>query len=181
MLELEIPAKELYNEHTNEFMYTKPVTLRLEHSLVSLSKWEATWKKPFLLKDYVFPREEMVDYVRCMTISQNVDPDVYRLLTPDELKKVNAYIETDQTATKFSNLPGKSNSQVITSELIYYYMTAHNIPFECQKWHLSRLMTLIQICSIKNSPDNNKMTRQAIFEQNRALNAARRKAGKTKG
>ena len=104
MLELEIPAKEMYNEDTNEFVYSKPATLRLEHSLVSISKWEAKWKKPFLLKGYEFPREEMVDYVRCMTISQNIDSMVYKLLTRKELEKVNAYIEDELTATKFSNL-----------------------------------------------------------------------------
>lgn len=181
MLELEIPEKELYNEATNEFLHSKPVTLRLEHSLVSISKWEAKWKKPFLLKNYSFPREELIDYVRCMTISQNVDPSVYMLLTKSELEKVNAYIETDQTATKFSNLKSRPNSQVVTSELVYYWMTVHNIPFECQKWHFSRLMALIQICSIRNNPEENKMSKRAIFEQNRQLNAQRRKAMNSKG
>ena len=181
MLELEIPAKEMYNEDTNEFVYSKPATLRLEHSLVSISKWEAKWKKPFLLKGYVFPREEMVDYVRCMTISQNIDPTVYTLLTRKELEKVNAYIEDELTATKFSNLNSRPNTQVVTSELVYYWMTVHNIPFECQKWHFSRLMTLIQICSIRNNPDSNKMSKQAILAQNRVLNAKRRKNLKTRG
>ena len=181
MLELEIPAKELFNEDTNEFMYTKPVTLRLEHSLVSISKWESKWKKPFLLKGYHFPREEAIDYVRCMTISQNIDPNVYTLLSSSELEKVNAYIETDQTATTFSNLKSRPNSQVVTSELVYYWMTAYNIPFECQKWHFSRLMTLIEIASIKNDPDKNKMAKRDILAQNRELNAKRRKARKTKG
>lgn len=181
MLELEIPAKELYNEHSNEFTYTKPVTLRLEHSLVSISKWESKWHKPFLLKDYVFPREELIDYVRCMTISQNIDPMVYQLLTRSELGKINAYIEESQTATTFSNLKSRANTQVVTSELIYYWMTAYNIPFECQKWHFSRLMTLIEIASIKSDPDKNKMSKRAIFEQNRKLNEQRRKAKNSKG
>lgn len=181
MLELEIPAKEMYNEDTNEFLYSKPTILRLEHSLVSISKWEAKWKKPFLLKGYEFPREEMVDYIRCMTINQNVDPMTYKLLTRKEFEKVNAYIEDELTATKFSNLNSRPNTQVVTSELVYYWMTVHNIPFECQKWHFSRLMTLIQICSIKNNPDSNKMSKQAILAQNRALNAKRRKNLKTRG
>lgn len=182
MLELEIPAKELYNEHENEFTYTKPVTLRLEHSLVSIAKWESKWCKPFLLKDYIFPREELVDYVRCMTINQNIDPMVYQLLTRSELGKINEYIEKSQTATTFSNLKSRPNSQVVTSELVYYWMIAYNIPIEpCHKWHFSRLMTLIEIASVKNDPDKNKMSKRAILAQNRELNAKRRKALNSKG
>ena len=140
MLELTIPERELFNEDTQEFINTKGATIRLEHSLVSISKWESKWKKPFLKQGYRFTREEMEDYVHCMTISQNVDPMIYKSLTAGELEKVSAYINDEKTATTFGKLDGSRPSrQVVTSELIYYWMTAYQIPWEAQKWHLSRL------------------------------------------
>lgn len=181
MLELEIEAKELYDEVKEEFVTIKPATVRLEHSLVSVSKWEARWKKPFLKPDYQFTNEEFVDYMKCMTISQNVPEEVYRWMNHSERKIVNEYINDNKTATTFSNLDGsRPNRQIVTSELIYYWMTVYQIPFECQKWHLSRLLTLIQICNIKNS-NSKKMTPRSILNQNRKLNAQRRKASGSKG
>ena len=181
MLELVIAEKEFFNEETQEFITTKGCTIRLEHSLVSISKWESKWKKPFLKQKYQFTREEMEDYIRCMTISQNVDPTVYKALSRDELEKVNAYINDEKTATTFGKLGGgQPNRQVVTSELIYYWMTAYQIPWEAQKWHLSRLLTLIEICNIKNG-SNKKMSKSAILNRNRSLNAQRRAAMNTKG
>ena len=181
MLELTIPDRELFDEETQEFITTKSTTIRLEHSLVSISKWESKWKKPFLKQKYQFPREEMEDYIRCMTISQNVDPMVYKALSHKELEKVNAYINDEKTATTFGKLDGsRQNRQVVTSELIYYWMTAYQIPWEAQKWHLSRLLTLIEICNIKNG-GNKKMSKSAILNRNRTLNAQRRAAMNSKG
>ena len=184
MLELKVDTTEFYDENTNEFIYIKPVVLRLEHSLVSISKWESKWKVPFLSfrkpEDEDQAAEQMLDYIKCMTINQNVDPLVYRALTTEHIKAIENYISEEKTATTFNNQRQAPNRQVVTSELIYFWMSAYNIPMECQKWHLSRLLTLIRIASIENQPKE-KMTKKAIFDQNRSLNAARRKALHTKG
>lgn len=179
MLEITIPDTELYNEETNEFVTVKGVVLRLEHSLVSISKWESNWKEPFLSEK---PKTvaQTVDYVRCMTINQNVDPVTYEALTNDNINAVNDYIKENRTATTFSDTGKGSRREVITSELIYWWMAQFNIPMECQKWHLSRLLALIRIASIKNAPQKN-MPRNAVLSQNAALNAARRKARGSKG
>ncbi|MBP5461545.1 MAG: hypothetical protein J6Y20_05405 [Lachnospiraceae bacterium] len=174
MLTLKIIGKEQWNERTEEFVSGKDQILTLEHSLVSISKWESKWKKPFLSKnEKTF--EETVDYVRCMTLTQNVDPNVYNCLSMENIKQVNDYISLPMTATTFyEDKNSKLNHEVITSELIYYWMISMNIPFECQKWHLNRLLTLIRVCSIKSQPSK-KMSRREILNRNAALNAARRK------
>jgi hypothetical protein len=180
MLQITIPALELFDEAKNEFVTTKEQTLQLEHSLVSLSKWEPKWCKPFLSKQDKTP-EELLDYVKCMTITQNVDPDTYRFLTNDNLRQINSYIEAPMTATTFSDdKNGKKNREIVTAELIYYWMIALNIPFECQKWHLNRLLTLVKVCNIKNQPPK-KMSKKELMNRNAALNAARRKQFNTSG
>ena len=180
MLVLEICATELYDERKEEFVQIKPIALRLEHSLVSISKWESKWRKPFLQRAEPKTLAESRDYVRCMTLNQNVDPNVYYALTSEHFKKVNEYIEARLTATWFSDAHESPSREVITSEIIYYQMVAFGIPFECQKWHLSRLLTLIRICSIKNSPGK-KMSKADILSQNQRLNAIRRKAMHSRG
>lgn len=180
MLEIEIPASEFFDESTNEFFSVKGIVLRLEHSLVSLSKWESKWKTPFL-SDTPKTVEQTVDYVRCMTINQNVDPLVYKLIRNEHVEKINEYISENMTATTFNDAHSpKKSREIVTSELIYFWMAQFNIPMECQKWHLSRLLTLIRIASIKNSPEK-KMSKRAILSQNRSLNAARRKMHNTRG
>ena len=172
MLLLTIPPIEMFNEKTCEFVYSKETKISLEHSLVSLSKWESRWNKPFLSKDNK-TLEETIDYIRCMTITQNVDPEVYFRLTDENINTINKYIESPMTATTFSD-NGHSSREIITSELIYYWMISLNIPMECQRWHLNRLLTLIRVCNIKNAPAK-KMSRREIMDRNAALNAARRK------
>lgn len=180
MLYITIPSCEMYDESTEEFVYAKEQTLQLEHSLVSLSKWESKWCKPFLSKQDK-TMEETIDYVRCMTVNQVSDPTVYSRLTLDNLNSINEYIGSPMTATTFSNtLKGGSSGEQVTSELIYYWMIALNIPFECQKWHLNRLLTLIRVCEVKNQPPK-KMSKREIMSRNAALNAARRKKLGTKG
>ena len=180
MLYITIPSCEMYDESTEEFVYAKEQTLQLEHSLVSLSKWESKWCKPFLSKQDK-TMEETIDYVRCMTVNQVSDPTVYSRLTLDNLNSINEYIGAPMTATTFSNTPkGGSSGEQVTSELIYYWMIALNIPFECQKWHLNRLLTLIRVCEVKNQPPK-KMSKREIMSRNAALNAARRKKLGTKG
>lgn len=180
MLRITIPAIEQWDEQKQEFVQTKGQTLQLEHSLVSLSKWESKWNKPFLAKDNK-TQEETLDYIKCMTITQPVDPDIYNGLTSEHIEQINKYIEAPMTATTFrENKQGKSNREIVTAELIYYWMIALNIPFECQKWHLNRLLTLIRVCNIKNSPPK-KMGKQDTISQYARLNAARRKQHNSKG
>lgn len=180
MLRITIPAVEQWDEAKQEFIYTKEQTLSLEHSLVSLSKWESKWCKPFLTKqEKTF--EETLDYIKCMTLTQNVDPEVYNYLTNENIKEINEYIGAPMTATYFSDeKTSKISREQVTAELIYYWMIALNIPFECQKWHLNRLLTLIKVCNIKNQPPK-KRSKKDIMSRNAALNAARRKRLNTKG
>lgn len=179
MLQIEVPNAEYLNEVNNEFVQVKGGILQLEHSLISLSKWESTWEKPFLNKGPE-TEEEAVDYVKCMTLNNNVDSRIYFNLTEDNLNDINHYIDAPMTATWFNDRDAKLNREVITAEIIYYWMIALNIPFECQKWHINRLLTLIKVCNIKNGPKK-KMNKKDIMAQNRALNAARKRKHNSKG
>lgn len=168
-------SKELWDENRQEFLPpSKSQSIQLEHSLVSLSKWEAKWNRAFLSKREK-TTEEMIDYIRCMTITKDVDPDIYYRLSAVNIKKINEYIGAPMTATYFPDdkIMGHSRDTV-TSELIYYWMIALNIPFECQKWHLNRLFALIKVCNIKNS-STKKMSKSDILRRNAEINAARRK------
>ena len=181
MLTITIPESEQYDPIRNEFFTIKKQTLVLEHSLLSVSKWESKWHKPYLSKDNK-TEEELLDYIKCMTISQGVDPLVYYVLTPNDLKKIFDYIGDSMTATTISNQKKSSASrEIITSEIIYYWMVTLNIPFDpCQKWHLNRLLTLIEVVSIKNQPAK-KMSRRELAQRNTSLNAARRSKYGTRG
>lgn len=180
MLTITIPTTEVYDEIKGEFISVKEQTLQLEHSLISISKWESKWCKPFLGKQDK-TSEEVIDYIKCMTLNKSVGDDVYGCLTQANINAINDYIGAPMTATYFSNTEqGKKNSEQITSELIYYWMIALQIPFECQKWHINRLLTLIRVCNVKNTPPK-KMSKRDIASRNAALNAARRKQMNTKG
>ncbi len=180
MLRITVPAAELWDEIHEEFIYTKEQTLQLEHSLVSLSKWESKWNRPFLGKQEKND-EEILDYVRCMTLTQNVDPEVYTRLSADNYARINAYIEAPMTATRFyDNKQSKTSRKTITSELVYYWMISYNIPVEFQKWHLNRLLTLIRVCNAENSPPKKRSERE-LMRRNTSLNAARRKRLGSKG
>ena len=174
MLRITIPATELWDESKEEFINIKEQTLQLEHSLVSLSKWESKWCKPFLGKDEKTD-EEAIDYIRCMTITQNVDPIIYNFIPNDIREQISKYINAPMTATWFNEeKKNGSSSKQITAELLYYWMISFNIPMECQKWHLNRLITLIKVCSEENKPKK-KMSKKELYSRNAAINAARRK------
>lgn len=185
MLRITIPAvvSEQFDEETNEFIYTtesKEQTLQLEHSLVSLSKWESKWNKAFLGKQEKTD-EEILDYVRCMTLTQNVNPEIYHRLTDDNYAAINAYIEAPMTATYFSDDgQPKRSREVVTAEVIYYWMIVYNIPVEFQKWHLNKLLTLIRVCEAKNAWPK-KRSQRDLMKRNAALNAARRKRLNSRG
>lgn len=180
MITITVPEKELWDEKTETFITCESRVLTLEHSLVSISKWESKWHKPFLDKKEK-TREEIIDYVKCMTITQNIKPIVYQCLSNENLKEVNEYISDSMTATWFSKTSSTNrSSETTTSELIYYWMVSLQIPFECEKWHINRLLTLIKICNIKNQP-NKKMSNTEVLRQYSALNAARKKQFNTHG
>ena len=181
MLQIVVPiSPEGWDEKNGQFVEPKVQVLRLEHSLVSLSKWESKWCKPFFSKEEK-TYEETVDYIKFMTLTQNVNPEVYEHLTVDNFNKINKYIEAPMTATTFStDRAERVSREIITSELIYYWMIALNIPFECQKWHINRLLTLIRVCNIKNTPPK-KRSKKDIMRRNAALNAQRRAQLNSKG
>ena len=188
MLQITIPEREYFDHEKQEFIYLKKQELILEHSLISISKWESKWKKPFFDKK---PKttEESIDYIRCMTVN-SVDPLVYKGINQTTLKwlgretidQINAYIEDNMTATWFNDKNSKVNSgQSITAELIYYWMVAFHIPFTpCEKWHVNKLLTLIKICELKSSPKK-RMKRKDIYARNAALNEARKRSMGTTG
>ena len=169
----------MYDEVSNTFYDSKEVELVLEHSLVSLSKWESHYKKAFLTKDKKTVKETL-DYIRFMTITQNVPDTVYSQLTNAMIKRIEAYIDDPMTATTFTQKPAGSNRETITAELIYYWMIAFQIPFECQRWHLNRLLTLIRVCNIKNQKPQKK-PKGELLNQQRLLNEQRRAKLNTKG
>lgn len=181
MLKLEIPAFECYNEEAETFSTFKSTTLQLEHSLLSLSKWESKWHKPFY-SDAPKSQIEAIDYVRCMTINKDVNPIVYTRLTREHFDKINAYMDDPMTATWFSETDNKpsQSKEVITSEIIYWQMIQYHIPIEFQKWHLNKLITLIRVCAIKSQPPK-KMSKKDLYKHNRALNAARKAKLNTRG
>ncbi len=185
MLTITIPDKEYFNELTEEFVYIKGATIQMEHSLISLAKWESKWKKAFLDRIEKLTPEEMIDYFRCMAISSKVDETIFVTIWNDiSLRdKVMGYINDSMSAVKFkddTDGPHSSIKDSLTSDLIYYWMVANNIPFECEKWHVNRLITLVRICGIKNG-GGKRMSNADIIRRNRALNAARRSKLHSKG
>lgn len=178
-----IPEQDLWDEKKLEFVNIKKQTIRLEHSLVSLSKWESKWKVPFFVAKNKTD-EQTLSYIECMCITQNVNPEVFKYLSSENIGEIKDYISDKMTATTFmedeDNEPGKINNQIITAEIIYYWMITLNIPIDFQKWHLERLITLIRVCNIKNQPDK-KMSTNEIMARNTKLNAQRRAAMNSKG
>lgn len=180
MLRIVVPRREWWDEEREEFIFVQETALQLEHSLISLSRWESKWQKAFL-SDVEKTEEETLDYVRCMCLNPRVDPMVFRSLTSENLKDINEYISSPMTATVINyRRSAKPNKQKVTSELVYYWMIAFGIPFECEKWHLNRLLKLIEVCEVKNQPSK-KRSQKEIMCENAALNKARRSQLKTSG
>lgn len=182
MLEVQVILKEGYNNETQEFENVT-ITMRLEHSLHTIALWESKWKKPFMSKDRT--SIELNDYIKIMSVNDNIDDETINSLSIDNMKAINDYINDDMTATTFSNNGPKTpttnvGNKIVTAELIYYQMLSHNIPIECQHWHLNRLLTLIKVFNIKNQTDK-KMSSREILNSNAELNAKRLAALKTKG
>lgn len=182
MLSIEIPESELYDEESQRFFKSPGATLLLEHSLVSLSKWEVIWGKPFL-NGVKKTTDETRSYIDCMNLAPVDSLDIYRKLSNADMLAISNYIDAKQTATWFIADPyAKPSTEAITSEIIYYWMIAHNIPFETQYWHLNRLTTLIKVCNEKNKPaTKSRMGRQEQAQSRRMLNAQRKAQMGTNG
>lgn len=172
MLRIEIPTTELFDENKREFITVKECSLLLEHSLLSLHKWESIWKKPFMTKDDK-TIEETISYVKCMTLNKNVDPNVYFCITDKHLDEIMSYMKDPMTATTFTKSTTAPGREIITAEIVYWWMTQLQIPFECNKWHLNQLFALIETCSRKNAPGK-KMSRKDLVSRNKSLNAQRK-------
>lgn len=175
MLQITIPAKEWFDDETNRFQNVRARTLMLEHSLLSISKWEAKWHKSYMNTEGL-TNEENLYYIKCMCIDPNVDMLTLSSIPYDEQVRIKEYLENSMTATTFSDRSNNGRSirrEIVTSELIYYWMIYYNIPFECEKWHINRLLTLIKICGIKERP-REKMNKKENIALRRAANQARR-------
>lgn len=180
MLSITVGAEEAYDEETKEFVLRGGFELQLEHSLVSLSKWESEFEKPFL-SDVEKTPDELIGYIKAMTLTQEVPEEVFQELSADNFAAINAYINARMSATWFNEPPGAPKSrETVTSELIYYWMTVFQIPFEAETWHLNRLFTLIRVCNVKSAKPK-KMSRSEIAERNRRINEQRRAQLGTKG
>lgn len=177
MLDILVPERTFFKESTGEFIEIPKTKLKLEHSLISLSKWESKTHKSFLHSDK--NKQDVIFYIKCMNLNP-VDDIVYKTLPQDVISQIMDYINEPMTATTINNMDSSIDRSIITSEIIYYWMIKLGIPFECEKWHLNRLIMLIRVCSVKDGPQK-KMSRKDIAAQNRALNAARRAKSKSRG
>jgi len=185
MLTINTPDREFFNEQTGEFLTVPGITLTMEHSLLSIRKWESKWHRAFLSKEEPTP-EQMLDYFRCMTISpKNVDIKVFMSLSLENIQTIKEYINDTMTATTFSSYMNskrgaRKGPKIVTAEVVYGWMVDYGIPFECEKWHYNQLMTLIRVCAQQNA-GNPKMSKKDVLAQNRALNEARKSKLGTKG
>ena len=175
-----VPEREFWNEADEVFVKVPATELVLEHSLFSISKWEAIWHKPFLSREDRTV-EETRSYIQCMTVNHGVSPEVYFALTQNNITEVSDYIEDPMTATWFSKKPQRGRQRVYTSELLYYYMIAFKIPFECEHWHINRLLTLIRICDEENSTSGKRGKKGDTSKHYAEVNAARKKMSGSKG
>lgn len=181
MISITIPGTEMFDNEKQEFVEVNPIEIELEHSLASLSKWESIFEKPFLGKDSKTP-EETFGYIEAMLRTPNISSDILQRLSKKNLEDINKYIDAKMTATWFREEPNRSPSrEIVTAELIYYWMVALNIPLECEHWHLTKLMTFIKVCNEKNQPDKKKMSRRDLAARNRELNRQRQQQYNTAG
>ena len=179
MLEITVPSDEIYLPKQNRLVSIQSCILTLEHSLISISKYEAKWHTPYLnMKER--SREQELDYIRCMVVGSIKDDRVFSILTPENLAQIRAYMDDSMTATTFPNTSHSSSREVVTAESLYYRMFANNIPMECQKWHLNRLLTMIRVCDAKRGPKT-KMTKQQTAAYYAEQNALRRAKYNSRG
>lgn len=181
MLTIQVGATDVYDESSETFRAEGGFELQLEHSLAALSKWESEFEKPFLAGTDKSPEEAMA-YIRCMVLTPDPPEDFLDKLSTENVNEINAYINKKMTATWFSDATPKTkrNTETVTAELIYYWMTIFHIEWEAQYWHLNRLFTLIRICNVKQDKPK-KMSRGEVLARNRELNERRKREMGTKG
>ena len=179
MLEITVPANEIYLPGENRFVAVPSCTLTLEHSLISIAKWESKWHIPYL-NAKKRSRAQEFDYIRCMAVGPVKNEYVFLVLTPENIAQIRAYMEESMTATTFSKGQRSISREVVTAETLYCRMFANNIPMECQKWHLNRLLTLIRVCDAKNGPKS-KMTKRQTAAHYAEQNALRRAKYNSRG
>jgi len=180
VLKITVRLTEGFDEETSQFVDGETIDLELEHSLLSLSKWESSTQKAFLGRQDK-THEETILYIQMMTLTPNIAPEVFQKLSRENFEAINVYVSASMTATKVPERPNAASRQVITSELIYYWMTALTIPFQpCESWHLNRLLTLIKVANEMNKPPK-KMSRREAAARQRELNAQRRQQLGTSG
>lgn len=180
MLTLTIPASEFYDEKHEVFVKLKELSINVEHSLISISKWESKYHKPFLDKKE-WTEEETLDYIRCMTMNHSVPDYAYYLITPEQAEEIRRYIENPMSASIVPDMKqGRVGREIVTSELIYYWMVSLQIPLECEKWHLNRLLMLVKVCNYKNAPPK-KRSKNDVLKQQRNINEARKAAANSSG
>lgn len=184
MMLLDIAGSEYFNDKTQEFFYTEPCQVKLEHSLLAVSKWESKWKTSFLSEREMrkMTSQQLADYFICMEVEPPTEPRWVFALTPVQTEAIIKYISEEQTATTFYSFRKDRtiNNKTITSELIYYWMVSLGIPFACETWHLSRLLTLIHVASIKGQTGK-KMSKLEIMKSNAELNEERKRKYHTRG
>lgn len=184
MLTIVVPGVDSFNNETNTFETVGDVTLQLEHSLASLSKWETEWQTPFLTKQEK-TSEQTLSYIQAMTLTPDVDPEVFRRLSNDNYEAIREYIQAKMTATWFAEVNQPPNREIITAEIIYYWMFSMQIPIDCENWHLNRLLTLIRVFDAKNQKHQTnqrpKRSAAAIAAERRQINAANRAKYNSRG
>lgn len=182
MLRLKVVTDEGFNDETQQFVDVMSFDLELEHSLVSLSKWEEIWEVPFL-GNQEKTKEQTLSYIMCMDLLGNFTQEIFPHLKADQFLQITEYIDAKKTATTVTERPGPPSTQIVTSELIYYWMIALNIPVEFETWHLNRLLMLIKVCNIQNSKGDpkNRMSSSEAAAQRRALNDQRRREFGSRG
>ena len=183
MLHLRIPERDLWDPVNERFIHVEATAIDLEHSLASVSKWESKWHIPFHDDRKEKTYDQNIAYIRCMCLTENVDPNTFYCITEQNVKEITDYISDSNTATWFNESARRKTGkkEIITAEIIYYWMTLYGVPLSCEHWHLNKLMTFLRVCAEKNNPDKKKTKGVDMAAQRRALNAARRQKYKTRG
>jgi hypothetical protein len=174
MLTITVLGEEHWDQENEKFVYPDSFKLELEHSLVSLSKWESKWEVPFL-GEKPKTTEMVLDYIECMILTPDPPADWISKLSKENIEEITAYFDSKQSATWFNDHhPEPKTGETITSELVYYWLDICDIDWQAQYWHLNRLLTLVKIHTVKQAKPK-PMSRSEMLRRRRALNKQRLK------